>query len=53
MDLSLATVYYFNHLEVIVILDDGWIWILEWRQLGVRNVFALLLTELAVVSKKY
>ena len=53
MDLSLATVYYFNHLEVIVILDDGWSWILAWSQLGVRNIFALLLIELAVVSKNY
>ena len=28
VDLSLATVYDFNHLEVIFISDDWWSWIL-------------------------
>ena len=48
MDLSLATVYAFNHLEVIFILDDVWSCILEWRQLGVRNISALPFIELEV-----
>ena len=48
MDLSLTTVYVFSHSEVIVKLDDGCIWILERHQLGVQNIFALPLTELAV-----
>jgi hypothetical protein len=52
LDLSLTTVYAFSHLEVIVISDDGWSCILAWRQLGVQNIYALPLTDLAVEQLK-
>jgi hypothetical protein len=52
VDMSLTMVYAFSHLEVIVILDDGWSWILAWRQLGVQNIYALPLTDLAVEQLK-
>jgi hypothetical protein len=50
--MSLTTVYAFSHLEVIVILDGGWSWILAWRQLGVQYIYALPLTDLAVEQLK-
>jgi hypothetical protein len=49
---SLIMVYAFSHLEVIVISDDGWSWILVWRQLGVQYIYALPLTDLAVEQLK-
>jgi hypothetical protein len=52
VDLSLTTVYAFSHLEVIVISDDGWSWIFAWRQLGVQNIYALPLTDVAVEQLK-
>jgi hypothetical protein len=52
VDLSLTTVYAFSHLEVIVISDDGWSWILAWRQLGVKSIYTLPLTDLAVEQLK-
>jgi hypothetical protein len=52
VDLSLTTVYTFSHLEVIVISDYGWSWILAWRQLGVQNIYALPLIDLAVEQLK-
>jgi hypothetical protein len=52
VDLSLTTVYAFSHLEVIVISDDGWSCILVWRQLGVQNIYALPLPDIAVEQLK-
>ena len=52
MELSLATVYDFNHLEVMVISDDGWSCILTWCQFGVGNIFSLPLTDLVVEQLK-
>jgi hypothetical protein len=53
VDLSLTMVYAFSYLEVIVISGDGWRWILAWRQLGVQNIYALPLTDLAVEQLKH
>jgi hypothetical protein len=52
VDLSLTTVYAFSHLEVIVIADDGWSWVLAWRQFGVQNIYALPLTDIVVEQLK-
>jgi hypothetical protein len=37
---------------VIVISDDGWSWILAWRQLGVQNIYALPSTDIKVEQLK-
>jgi hypothetical protein len=51
-ELFLSILTDFHSLLVCVISTDGWVWYLEWRQLGVESIPSLPLSRLAGLQLK-